>query len=530
MKAAILRRVEPSHAGVLLPIVALLSALIASQSALEPVLGAWSKPEYSHAWLIPPLALLVFVHRLNLVKADGQRWPGVVLATLSFPIMLFGWAAGSYTATIDGVLLGLCGFVWSSFGTGPMRLLAAPLTYLLFMVPVPVAIFVSVSADMQLISSEFGTLLIRILGLDAGLDGNIIVLPSARLEVAEACSGLRYLFPLVSFAFLVSMLLEDSFWKKALIVASSFPIAVMLNAGRIAMIAVLLERFGLDTSSGPSHTFEGFAVFLLCLLLLALEVSLLARLGGQRGRFVAADLLGMDRGRFRRLLRWPVSRASWAALSILVIGTAAIASLPERMEHTPQRRPFALFPMEFSGWRGAPRTLDNESLSALGLTDYLLADFINDAYPNRPLNVYVAYYASQRNGLHAHSPQLCIPGGGWSIIGQSAIDMPWQTGGSVTVNRVVIEKKGLRQIVYYWFEERGRHIARESVLKYYALRDALVDKRSDGALVRIVMPTTADNDDGTVVDRAARDMVRDLSAILQPYVPNDERRDVVDAH
>lgn len=523
MKAAILRRVEPSHAGVLLPIAALLSALIANQSALEPLVGAWSKPEYSHAWLIPPLALLVFVHRLSLVTADGQRWPGVVLATLSFPIMLFGWAAGSYTATIDGVILGLGGFVWSSFGTGAMRLLAAPLTYLLFMVPVPVAIFVSVSADMQLISSEFGTLLIRILGLDAGLEGNIIALPSARLEVAEACSGLRYLFPLVSFAFLVSMLLEDSFWKKAMIVASSFPIAVMLNAGRIAMIAVLLERFGLDTSSGPSHAFEGFAVFLLCLLLLALEVSLLLRLGRQRGRFVAADLFGIQGRESQPLLRWPVSRASCAGLSILVIGTIMITSLPERTEHTPQRRPFALFPMEFSGWRGIPRTLDSESLGALGLTDYILADFTNDTYPNRPLNFYVAYYASQRNGLHAHSPQLCIPGGGWSIVRQSTVEMPWKTGGSITVNRVVIEKKELRQVVYYWFEERGRHIARESALKYYALRDAFVDKRSDGALVRIVVSLVADNDDGATIDRAARDLVHDLSPFLQSYIPADER-------
>jgi len=227
------------------------------------------------------------------------------------------------------------------------------------------------------------------------------------------------------------------------------------------------------------------------------------------------DLLAPDLSIFRRLMTWPLSNTSLKAGIILLIGSAVVASLPMRTEVVPQRQPFALFPMEFSGWHGTPQTLDSEVLNGLALTDYLLADYSDGAIP--PLNFYVAYYASQRTGVHAHSPQLCIPGGGWSIINQSVIAMPFAEGGSISANRVVIEKRGIKQIVYYWFEERGRHIANESALKFYALKDALVDSRTDGALVRIVAPIPAG--DEARADAMASKLAADTSVFLQSFVP-----------
>jgi exosortase D (VPLPA-CTERM-specific) len=384
------------------------------------------------------------------------------------------------------------------------------------MVPIPVALYISLSSEMQLLSSKVGMALISLFDVDASLEGNIIILRSAKLEVAEACSGLRYLFPLVSFGFLISMLLDDRFWKKALLVASTFPIAIVTNALRIAGIAVLLDRFNIDTSSGSAHAFEGFAVFFLCMVLLLFEVWFLLGVGSPRGRFAASYLMFPDRGKIQRLMSWPVLNTSLLAAGILLTGTILIASLPERVETIPNRQPLVLFPMKFGEWHGTPKTLDGESLAALGLTDYLLADYADEANASGPLNFYIAYYASQRTGIHAHSPQLCIPGGGWSIIRQSIVTIPSAIG-SIVANRVVIEKHGGRQIVYYWFEERGRHIAAESSLKYYALRDALIDNRTDGALVRVVAPISAGNEAAT--DSLARKLVADASVLLDSYIP-----------
>ena len=95
--------------------------------------------------------------------------------------------------------------------------------------------------------------------------------------------------------------------------------------------------------------------------------------------------------------------------------------------------------------------------------------------------------------------------------------MPLATGGSVEANRVVIEKRGARQIVYYWFEERGRHIAKEGELKYYALKDALVDNRSDGALIRVVTPIYGGNE--AAADSMAKKFVGEADGLLQSFVP-----------
>jgi exosortase D (VPLPA-CTERM-specific) len=522
MKQAVLHRVERDTIrkpfGVVLVGVVVIGLLVAARRSFDPLFGAWSQPEYSHAWLILPLALLVFIHRLQFLQMRGSRFPGVLGAAFSVGVMVFGWAAGSYTAILYGAILGLAGFVWAVVGAEAMRVLAAPLTYLLFMVPIPIALAVPATAEMQLLSSKLGLGLMSLFGLPASLDGNIVILPSAKLEVAEACSGLRYLFPLISFAFLVAMLLDDRLWKKTLIVLSSIPIAIVTNASRIALIALLLERAGVDTTAGAAHEFEGFAVFALCLGLLFVEVRILLAIGKPAGRFLALDLLTFHPGKLQRWIRSPVSRPALIAATILLLGTGLIACLPARTEQTSVRLPFALFPLEFGAWRGVPQTLDNESLNALGLTDYLLADYKADlAGDSATLNFYVAYYASQRNGLHAHSPQLCIPGGGWSIIQQTIIALPWSDGQSIDVNRVVIEKKGIKQIVYYWFEERGRHIAAEGTLKYYALRDALLDNRSDGALVRIVLESNSD--DLRVPDSLVGQFTTAASALFSTYVP-----------
>jgi exosortase D (VPLPA-CTERM-specific) len=485
--------------------------------SLDPLLGVWSQEEYSHAWFILPLSALIFIQRLRTVHSGGSSALGVPLALISVFVMLFAWATGSYTASIYAAVLGIIGFVWSSVGTEAMKTLAGPLVYLFFMVPLPAAIYISTSAEMQLLSSKLGLAFISLFHVPATLDGNIIILESARLEVAEACSGLRYLFPLVSFAFLTSMLVADRFWKKAIIVISSVPIAIILNAGRIAMIAVLLEWLGIDTSTGSAHAFEGFAVFFLCIVLLFLEVWCLLKIGKPRGRFVLSELLVLDRNGLQRLIAWPVTRASLLAGIILLIGTGIVATLPVRTEVIPQRQPLALFPMDFEGWHGTPQTLDSDSLNALGLTDYLLADYTREASDSGPVNFYIAYYASQRAGIHAHSPQLCIPGGGWSIINQSIVDMPLAPSGSLSTNRVVIEKRGARQVVYYWFEERGRHIAEEGARKYYGLRDALIDNRTDGALIRVVIPIYG-GDEATADAMATRFASR-AAGLLQSFVP-----------
>ena len=203
-----------------------------------------------------------------------------------------------------------------------------------------------------------------------------------------------------------------------------------------------------------------------------------------------------------------------ACLALIVATVALTSSMAARSEIKPERAFFSNFPRTIGDWQGTPGTLEAEALKTLDLTDYLLTDFVKPA--DAPVNFYVAYYESQRKGSSPHSPTVCMPGGGWQII-----DMTRQTltgGGarkSFEVNRVVIRKGNSSQLVYYWFLERGREMADEYQVKWHLFRDALLENRTDGALVRLTTPMIA----GEPVEKADQRMADFLAGAL-PLLPN----------
>jgi EpsI family protein len=158
-----------------------------------------------------------------------------------------------------------------------------------------------------------------------------------------------------------------------------------------------------------------------------------------------------------------------------------------RHEIFPERNLFAGFPTGLGEWHGKPSALDASTEQFLGLTDYILSDYAKA--DGRAVNLYVAYYASQRNGLSPHSPSVCIPGNGWQITNLERTSFASSDAKvSLPLNRVVIARGENKQIVYYWFDERGMKIANEYVSKLYLLRDAMFENRTDGALVRLTTP------------------------------------------
>ena len=501
------------------PVVGLL-ALIATIATILPGLSfisdLWGREEYSHVYLILPLAVLIFLYRFARADVGGMRWPGAVLAVLGLAVMLVGTLSGLYTISVYGGLIGIFGLVWSAVGLRGMVTLGGPVLYLGFMIPLPKALYLTLSTEMQHLSSQLGVAVISAFGVSVFLDGNVIDLGTSKLEVAQACNGLRYLFPLVSFGCLIAMLLEDAFWKKVVLVLSTLPIAVLMNAGRIAMIGVLVDRYGIGMAEGTQHEVEGFLVFFLCILVLLGEVWLLLKVG-RRGRFLALDVLLPDRAALSAVGRWPVSAAFLGAAFVLVLGAVGLAALPNRTEVIPARQPLSLFPMEVDSWVGTPQVMGSEFLDMLQLTDYVLADYQRPG-TDTPVNFYVAYYESQKFGIQSHSPQQCIPGGGWNIQEQSIIQVQAADGSLIPVNRVKIERQGVTQIAYFWFDERGRSMTNDLQLRYYAIHDALLKGRSDGALIRLVTPVVAG--DEAAADARLQQFFLNVSGIIGKYVPN----------
>ena len=154
---------------------------------------------------------------------------------------------------------------------------------------------------------------------------------------------------------------------------------------------------------------------------------------------------------------------------------------------------------------------------ALGLDDYILSDY--RSLDGKEVNFYVAYYASQRKGSSPHSPIVCIPGGGWLITKFERTSYSDNVSGvTLPLNRVVIEKDSYKQIVYYWFEQRGRQVANEWWSKWYLLTDAIYMNRTDGALVRLtttLYPGESERD----ADKRLQSLLPELVPSLRGYLP-----------
>ena len=395
-----------------------------------------------------------------------------------------------------------------------MKVAFIPIAFLLFAIPLPYFIDAILTLRLQLISSELGVSIIRLFGIPVYLDGNIIDMGTYKLQVVEACSGLRYLYPLLSLSFLAAYLFHGPIWQRVLVFLSSIPIAIGMNGLRIGLVGILVNRWGNQMAEGLLHFFEGWVIFLACSVILALEMYLLAALSG-KGLFevfyfpkIAADSPGA--GKLRAFNANPLV----AGLVLLCAGGFAVYTVSGRTELTQDRTRFVEFPQRMGQWQGRTAMLDFATEKALGFDDYLLSDY--NRSDGRPVNLYVAYYASQRKGESPHSPIVCIPGGGWAITDIKQIDYV-NHGESQPLNRVIIQKGDVKQLVYYWFDERGRKIANEWSAKFYLLEDAIMKNRTDGALVRVttqVFPGETERDADARLESFMQAAVPQLSQFL----------------
>ena len=424
------------------------AALAAFGPGLRFMAASWQAvPEYSHGVMVPLVSAFLVWQQSDVLRSMKLRgaWSGLWLVAAAVAMGVLGELSAVRVISQYGFVVAVFGVAVCSIGWRGTRVLAVPLGFLFFMVPLPQFVLREMSQQLQLWSSQIGVGLIRAFGISVFLEGNVIDLGSYKLQVADACSGLRYLFPLVVLGCLAARFFDAAPWKRVLLVAATVPLTIVTNSLRIGLIGVTVEHWGPQMAEGLLHDFEGWFVFMICLLLLAGLMSLLARMGG----------------------------------------------------------------------------------ATLAVDDYLLADFKRAGEP--AVNLYVAYYASQGGGQSTHSPRTCLPGDGWRIaeltqaqVGASrtsrTIDK-YAALPALMVNRAVIQKGSSRQLVYYWFQQRGRNLTDELEVKWYILRDGLLLGRSDGALVRLVT-AVAPGESTATADARLQALLAQVQKELPAHVPD----------
>ena len=178
------------------------------------------------------------------------------------------------------------------------------------------------------------------------------------------------------------------------------------------------------------------------------------------------------------------TRTSIAA-AILVGGIVLLHSV-SLQERVPLRAPLQDFPATLAKWQGTEQPLPEQSIKAVAVDEYLNRVYTDNTA--QPIQLYIGYYQSQRTGDTVHSPKNCLPGSGWNPVESDRVAFAAPDSKKLMVNEYVIEKGLDRDLVLYWYQARGRVIASEYSAKVWMVVDALTRNRTDGALVRIIIP------------------------------------------
>lgn len=511
-----------------LGLLALLLAAYACLDSLSLMVTWWQREEYSHSYLIPFVAAFLVWQRLPrlLAVSRGPSWVGLPLVALALGVILLGEMSAIYTVVQYGFIALLPALAVAAVGVRGTSAIAVPLAYLLFMVPLPNFLYNNLSQALQLVSSAIGVEVIRLFGISVHLEGNIIDLGTYQLQVVEACSGLRYLFPLMSLGLLVAYLFQAPFWQRALVFLSTVPITVLMNSFRIGVIGILVEHRGIGMAEGFLHAFEGWVIFMSCFAVLMLEIWLLHRISGAPGSVwerLDLSLPDLSAVSSRMPTDWRTHAPLRACVALLAVFVLGMATLGNRTEEIPPRSPFLQFPLLHNGWLGREEVIDVSVLHTLNVTDYLVANYRHPDHP-LPVNLYMAFYQSQRKGTSVHSPRSCIPGGGWVIedFRRVSVDVAGDMSslhGPLRLNRVMIRRGPDRQLVYYWFQQRGRALANEYAVKWFIFWDSMTRNRTDGALVRLVVPVP-EGTEPAAAERQLGEFLRDFHGLLERFVPD----------
>ena len=231
--------------------IAAIGMLIFYWAGISALPDFWSRPEYSHGYLIPALALYLFLVELDREpnaadKTATSHALGLGTVLLGLAVGFFGNAVRLADFTVYGLIICVMGLVLVVMGTERGRRFWAPVVFLVFMLPLPNFLYWPLSLKFQLFSSEIGVGMLSLLGIPVFLEGNVIDLGTYKLHVAEACSGLRYLFPLMSFGFLFAVLYKGPFWHKLVLFAVTVPLTILMNSVRIAVTGILVDRYGTE--------------------------------------------------------------------------------------------------------------------------------------------------------------------------------------------------------------------------------------------------------------------------------------------
>ena len=459
-------------------------------SALWRLVGLeWARTDFDYCYLIPPvMAYLLWERRGELAALPSRpAWAGLWTLAAAVFLLLLGELGGEYLSLYLSMWFAVLGVCWSILGRRKLAVVIFPLLLLLTAFPPPNYLYSRLTLGMQLLSTRLGAEFLHLLGIPAFREGNVIDMGFTQLEVVAACSGLRFLIPLLIVGMVLTYYFRAPRWRRVLLLLVTLPLAIVMNGLRIGISGLLARHFGAAVLEGATHDIMGWIMFGVSSLCLFGCMRLLSPSGGPLLATFPASPSKESPAPSKPL---PVQLL--VALLLLVSASGFLTYRNMTPDVRPKAGDLAAFPTRLNGWEGRKMTLDQRFIDELDFTDYVQIDYRDSR--GRNVDFYVAWYESQSKGESIHSPETCLRGGGWNFVRSGAARVDVSGFGQVRLNRAVLERNGHRMLAYFWFPARGRRLVNGVELKLFTMWDSLLRRRTDGALVRLITPLYPDED------------------------------------
>ncbi|MGQ9455864.1 MAG: exosortase/archaeosortase family protein [Armatimonadota bacterium] len=398
----------------------------------------WQAPYsyFSHGPLVPLIAgYMVWVNRKRLaVISIRPWWPGCLVLVVAIAVFVVGnWieSASLRSAAFIGMIFGI---LLSILGTRATRILTIPVLFLFTMIPSAPSLLDSATGRLQLQSAAIAAKFFQLTGYDAQLQGATIYssdLPEP-LIIGIPCSGLRTLISLVTFTIFFIYLLRTAWWKKAFLLAMSFPLSLMTNSLRVAMIGYVGFWTGSAEAMHKFHDYSGYIGLAICFAIL-FGVS----------KLIGANTFGMpepDQSRREPELR-TVNRVSIWLVPVLTSALIFFAGVFNALgspiaPRTKGRVDRSAIPVRFGNWVGQDAEIDQLTREWLKSGDLLRRVYVEKAGLGREVEVFVT---ASKDPDAFHDPHMCLQGGGSPIADDKIITLQFMKPKPLTVRATYLE-------------------------------------------------------------------------------------------
>ncbi len=480
-------------------------------SVLQKLAIRWSSGDNSYCYLVVPLFLYLCWDKSKNFDFTGFSWSmlGLIPLLLSLGLIIGGELASVETLLFLGIWGCLTSLAITLYGRRS-RQLFFPFLVLLFIIPLPPFLNRQLTFKMKMMASSLSVEMLRMAGVSVLQDGNIIDLGIKKLQVVDACSGLRYIASMFLMALLIGYFSLNRLWKKILLLLMVYPLSIAVNGLRIFISGIATIK-GYDfVIEGKYHDAAGILAFLVAGAILVICAAVMQKIGSKKKLRIIHD-------------RAPKTKAFMLPLVLTIIYCSLFIGIGWSLKNLsaamiiPQRTTFTSFPLTIGEWQGTRSYLDQKILDALWADDYVSATFSRKSSDNT-IHLLIPYYKYQGTRHTAHAPQSCLLGGGWALINSKEKTVDPSIGQKMQIRIMEMHKGDAKMLAGYFFFQRGRVITSPWLNKLYLIQDALQRRRTDGALVRVEISIPSGRNIHTA-EKMLIEFVRNLRPLLPKYIP-----------